>query len=199
MRSSCSRKSSPPPPTPCWAPASSSQPAPQGRPLPGGQGGACRGRRVPGVPRCVGWRKHLVWPWLHRWSLASPGQPALHAGFRLHAAWSLDQVAVVRRASSNVRAAGGWGFTPGDRTRLAYELAAACCGGRHGPTPCLALPQWPSLPSSSPTPGGAWTESLKTQNMESAKPAFALISCAEKIPTPVPQFPHQGNGLVTTF
>lgn len=24
---------------------------------------------------------------------------------------------------------------PGDSTRLAYELAAACCWGRHGPTP----------------------------------------------------------------
>lgn len=59
-----------------------------------------------------------------------PGQPALHVWLRLCSilAWDLlDQVAVVRRASSGVRAAGGWGYTPPETGAPCLRAAAACC------------------------------------------------------------------------
>lgn len=73
---------------------------------------------------------------------------------------------------------------PGDRTRLAY--AGSCLLlGEAWPHPlawhCLS---GPLFPAAHPHLGERGTESLKTQNIESAKPAFALISCADKIPNP---------------
>lgn len=71
----------------------------------------------------------------------------------------LDQVAVIRRASSGVRAAGGWSYTPpetGHSWLMSWQLRAA--GGGVAPRPC-PVHGHPCLPLPSSVPvweGGAW-------------------------------------------
>lgn len=116
-----------------------------------------------------------------------PGRPALlcRHGFRLHTCLeSLDQVAIVRGASSGVRAAGGWGYMlPETRHSwlLSWQRLAAQKAQPH-PHPGTA-PGPP--PSSVPAPHrkeGLGAALLRTQDMESARPASALIGCTDEKP-----------------
>lgn len=77
--------------------------------------------------------------------------------------------------------------SPGDRSLLAPELAAACSWGRRGLYPLPSA--WPLVPPSQPCPcvrgrclSCCITLSLSTLSTGSARPGFALISRAGKMP-----------------
>lgn len=93
---------------------------------------------------------------------------------------------------------------PGDRTLLAYELAAACCWGRHGPhllILCTATSAWPSQLCACMGErclGCCIANSLRTQ--QSARPGLALRSCTDRTPNlSIPQFFSSGKWASSHF
>lgn len=110
------------------------------------------------------------------------------------------------RQKSQLRCQGSWGMelhTPRDRTLPAYELAAACCWERCGPTPLpCARPPLPAPSQLCARMGGrslgrCMAESLRTQ--QAARPGFVLSSCTDRTPNlSILQFSHQEDGLMPT-
>lgn len=152
---------------------------------PGGERGALQAFLGPPGP---GWRRHL--PYL----LLSCPQPALHRGLRL---WPGPSGPGGSCQKSQLRCQGswGWGYTHLETGRpwlASWQLLAA--GGGTASASCLAPPQGPLFPALHPHPKEAPGEPQGRLEKDTEPGISQTCRCLASMP----QFPHQGNGLLTT-